>query len=1001
MRWRERLTLVTGLLKVARLQMNALRGRWDVVIRGVCRALDMEEADLRDPRRLRERLDAFRERTGESPESAYLLLLPMALASANRPADALRVFDVVLDVPEGGVYAETVPRHLRDAVAADMRSKVLMNLFSVLARLERVDEAFDLVIADLVLEFPGAVSSPDAFAEALRQRLDGLGREDRALYPMVLLLLVEARYGGEWGAAVDTALGLDTLDGSPSEVAALLGSRFDGVPAPQALPAVAALAHRLCGRSPERAAALVERYLGAGPGDYADIDRLAGVWRAATAGANPEAVVPLWQVWIESLADGGRGSDARAVVEADSGLAAGAAADLGALARVLEHRVARLASSNFAAGYISALAIGLELTGGHDEAVAVADWFLRGYEPLARVPRDGDPNVVHVAGLLALRLGRTDASDDERVWEACGRSVAYLRASVDVGRLSLADRRRLADHVDLLRGRVREAAARLAGDEERVITAQLWDAELGQRVLFEEFLLTTVQPVEPAEAPRDAWPLPGPEPVGPVPEGPLPDDADDGLGPRRPRRPRGHRAVEPGRPFRPAGPAPEPWLAEAERLVRAGVGRELLAEAVGDGGVLVRAGFRADGSLTWAALGVSGSSVRLVASGRGAAGDRTLLRWARFRYRIGLLVAGADGTLDPGGEVWTPAAALVSSLTRAVEDLRAASTPGQVEAALAGLDRSSVATEERLADRFRELLDATPAPGPELDALVGLLEAAPDLDGVTARYLAEVAGIWPVDSLADAVTEDTDLVWQLEDVLQAFPVAHHPLADGTPLYLRIRSSRVSLSLLLTIVQQRVDREFAGRAGRLLALSSFDPDDPAARYEPWFHHGLRQLAGEDLTCLHAAVDPPGSAGALRAALDADPAYDVVSVCGHGSADDAAVELADGVWRGDGCDWREVRLLVLVSCSVGGLEQVEDREVEGLCVRLALHRARSVLACRWPVAAPQAIAFAREVVARFLVADGPHRRARAVNEARRHFAGAGRLNTTAAFELYGIG
>ncbi|MFZ4296480.1 CHAT domain-containing protein [Streptomyces cinereoruber] len=998
MRWRERLTLVTGLLKVARIQVDALGGRWDAVIRRICRTLGVEESDLRDPRRLRERLDGFRERTGEGPESKYALLLPMALASANRPTDALRVFDVVLDLPEGGTYAETVPRRLREAVDADFHPNVLMNLVSVLARLERVDEAFDLVVADLVLDFPGAMSSPDAFAEALRHRLDGLGRVDRALYPMVLLL-VDARYGEEWGAAVDTALGLDTLDGSPSEDAALLGSWFEGVPAPQALPAVAALAHRLCVRSPDRAAALVERHLDIGPGDYADTGRLAWAWRAATADANPEAVVPLWQVWIESLADGGRGSDARAVVEADSGLAAGAAADPGALARVLERRVARLASSNFAAGYISALAIGLELTGGHDEAVAVADWFLRGYEPLAKVPGDGDPNVVHVAGLLAFWLGRTDASDDERVWAACGRSVAYLRASVDVGRLSLPDRRRLADHVDLLRGRVREAAARLAGDEERVITAQLWDAELSQRVLFEEFLLTTVQPVEPAEPPRDAWPLPVPEPVGP-----LPDGTDDELrprGPRRSRRSRGRRTGEPDRPLPPPVAAPEPWLAQAERLVRAGVGRELLAEAVGDGGVLVRAGFRADGSLSWAALGVSGSSVRLVASGRGAAGDRTLLRWARFRYRIGLLVAGADGTLDPGGEVWSPAAALVSALTRTVEDLRAASTPGQVEAALAGLGRSSVATEERLADRFRELLDATPAPGPELDALTGLLDAAPDLDGVTGRYLAEVAGIWPVDALAEAVTEDTDLVWQLEDVLQAFPVAHHPLADGTPLYLRIRSSRVSLSLLLTIVQQRVDREFAGRAGRLMALSSFDPDDPAARYEPWFHHGLRQLAGEDLTCLHAAVDPPGSAGALRAGLDADPAYDVVSVCGHGSADDASVELADGVWRGDGCDWREVRLLVLVSCSVGGLEQVEDREVEGLCVRLAMHRARSVLACRWPVVAPQAIAFAREVVARFLATDGPHRRARAVNEARRHFAGEGRLNTTAAFELYGVG
>jgi len=104
-------------------------------------------------------------------------------------------------------------------------------------------------------------------------------------------------------------------------------------------------------------------------------------------------------------------------------------------------------------------------------------------------------------------------------------------------------------------------------------------------------------------------------------------------------------------------------------------------------------------------------------------------------------------------------------------------------------------------------------------------------------------------------------------------------------------------------------------------------------------------------------------------------------------------------------------------VGRLQQAEDPDVEGLCVRLALRRARSVVACRWPVNALEAVAFANEIVAQYWALHGRARlglispqalRARAVAEARRQLlhppGGAPRtvgLNTMAAFDLYGTG
>ena len=296
-----------------------------------------------------------------------------------------------------------------------------------------------------------------------------------------------------------------------------------------------------------------------------------------------------------------------------------------------------------------------------------------------------------------------------------------------------------------------------------------------------------------------------------------------------------------------------------------------------------------------------------------------------------------------------------------------------------------------------------------------------------------MARSWPLGELAGQLDRDTDVVFQLEDALQQVPLAHYPTAAGVPLFALVRSTRVSLSVLVTIMQSRVERQFATDARRVLALSHFAADDVSGTIARLLHYASRWLAAESpgqLTSLNAAETPPGSIGALQAALRSGPGFQTVTVCGHGfAADDDArarpgpggarsgIRLRDGLWRGTGCDLSSVNFLLLPSCSMGRLRQAGDGDVAGMCALLALNRARSVLACRWPVLTDQAIAFAHEVTVCYLeLSARPEERvrgalrARAVNLARHRFAGeapapAGRpgllLNTVAAFEVFGLG
>jgi hypothetical protein len=276
--------------------------------------------------------------------------------------------------------------------------------------------------------------------------------------------------------------------------------------------------------------------------------------------------------------------------------------------------------------------------------------------------------------------------------------------------------------------------------------------------------------------------------------------------------------------------------------------------------------------------------------------------------------------------------------------------------------------------------------------------------------------------LAERLETGLDVVVQANDVLHAVPVAHLGVA-GRPLWQRVRSVRASLSVLLDVLQRRIEqerRDDVPRNRRLMTVSWVRPDDPARPGVLALHRGHRALAGSNRFRLEwrgAAEDPIASPGALFLGIDGGPLR-VLTVCGHGDERRAGVRLAgsvgaDRLWSGQGRDLSGVEWVLLVSCSVGRVQGSAVRDVEGLCVELALHRCRSVLAAKWPVASEQAAVVANRVLEEYLglrrqFDDGQlgpdlsdaRLRSLALNRTRQKL-GPGYLNTLAAFELYGLG
>lgn len=1052
------------------------------------------EEDYRAPQRLREKLNPWLEQLPDIFAATYVSVLVGTLGMVRRHRNGLLVLEAYLELePNDYRSVEHLALKLRTRLGGlqeDLQFSILFVHIGSLNILGRVSEAMALLRSDLEL-WPESQQAPvelvQLFEAKLLQRLRNLMPDTAAAYlNLAAMSLDELGVGNDGVRALESYLNLEPSDyESVERLRYKLQPWLESLQSPIAgVMSLVALAARL-----ERAGdgakclSLLEWFIGIQRTDYQHVDELARKWQAFHDGYPPDIGATAWRVWSGTLAANGRLQDALALIEADSGLRPVDFRSTEEVAAKLEGRLDGLQVDTRSA-YIYSLASDLTAVGQRERACLIVDWYLRGYKNFWRIPDAGDPGVAHVIPLLHLWLEERANVDPNFTWALCEQSVLYLRRSLLLPEMKFEDRRDFIRYVDSLRRDILQAGhhwtakgALAEAEKKRPLHVQLWDAELSQRLLFEKFLLTRIEPIILAEEPEDRWPLDEEEPKEyedylPDPNQCLEKDLLRLLERRSDRNWESARSLaktetKSGEELPPA----EEWLLEAETIVRGGVTEALLAQTLGAGALLLRAGFRADGALVWAALeNKDGRELRVAATGVGTNRDFGRLRWTCFRHDLGLLMASSQHSLkksESPGRVMTEREGLVKVLGDALamvdQALDRARTPEgadgewrkDIEKALEVCDspKSSIGEYEQLGTRLRAMLSPLPdaASWPDwydfLQAEVSKLRASvarhqeafnrgeslnpfEEIDEVTRAYLADVAEIWPLNALADELKPEHDLVFQLEDTLQAVPIAHYPLPDGTPLYAKVRSTRVSLSLLMTVLQERTEKQFDTSAKRLLAVSYFEPEDRlggedrgVASYAKWLHHGQRWLASRDemneMTCFNAAEIPPGAAGAVRAALQKYQSFQTVTVCGHGSAHEAGIRLADGVWQGNGCDWRGVNFLLLISCSVGRLEQSGDQDVEGLCVQLALHRARAVLACRWPVIAPQAIAFTNEVVAQYLAlrrqadegkTSREHLRARAVSLARHRFLQGGnrraqgeivRLNTAAAFELYGLG
>jgi hypothetical protein len=744
------------------------------------------------------------------------------------------------------------------------------------------------------------------------------------------------------------------------------------------------------------------------------------------------------------------------MLTADADLAAVDWHDMTALAARLEARLGDLAPFS-AASYVGMLISSLQASGREDRVGLLVDAYLRGLSPLAE-DQEGLELSVLLCDLYEIWLGAWGEDASRQPLAICAEIVPYLRRSLAQQGTTLNDRETFIRSVSELRQRIvqtglfwaeKEMDADNAHDLRRQVL--LWDFELGQRLLVERFLLTEIRPLPAGQMPSaGVWPLPEPQPSIAGYRRPRQSDAPEALGALG----RVAAAVSPDTGAD-TGAAdaeeslrqerPELYSRIKERLLT-GVDAGELAAALGPRGVLLRATFDAGGRLLWSALTRDEGHLAVAAHGAGRPGDLERLRWATavHDFRLGVLwwaeSLGRTPILrdlrDKGR------AALAAALAELSADVEATGVPfaedrlQELTAALA--ERSAAAgLGKGVGGELLRLLSLAAGPlgnpaSRDASAALSALRIAERsltadrepavtvrsaLDRATADYLRWIADFWSLDPLAAVLSPESEVVVQADDALHAVPFAWLPVR-GRPLHQRVTSLRCSLAPLMDGLQAEIEDRASGEMPRrLLSLSWFAPRDAARPGGLWLHHGQLRLA-ELHGCegLAGADGQGGSVGALRAALD-QGGLATAAICGHGDFERAGIVLGGNggngeiLWQGGGCDLSGAEWLLLVSCSIGRVRQGGDLDVEGFCVQLAAHRARSVLACRWPVSAAEAAAFASEVTHQYLELrkENPGSpaglRARALARARRRLAGRGvapiGLNTAAAFELYGLG
>jgi len=690
-----------------------------------------------------------------------------------------------------------------------------------------------------------------------------------------------------------------------------------------------------------------------------------------------------------------------------------------------------------------------------------------------RVP--GAVNVCHLYWLwLDLTFNDTvDTPDNPSpVWSValnrCRAIVRFVRATLAGWGETLADRRRLATELaDVRRSLITAGwwlvrnAPSLAQRAAVQMEVLCWDVELGQRILFERVRFRDGDKASDQgtsdEDLKDGWSLgPDDEPSDPDRYSPDPDDAaplgqfgtvSESILPR-------------SIPTPSSGPPPVIQDDEFAKALRTGVDVPKLAATLGDRTVLLRAWFTPKNDLIWVAIQTNEQNARVLASGEttGGAAHGRLLRAVQWHDKILKLIWESPArSSDAMQSLAQEALPQLDDLSECLRGLEVEEGKFKAQRAIlletAAKHRSGPIVADWLEENIPLLPDNTDQRRKMIDDLkrfAALLKRLAydrpvDLrDEVTAEFLTWAARVWNLAPLALELMahfqHDLDLVVDVEGPLHAVPVAFLPVGpQGQRLMNLARSVRTSLSLFLAVpAEVNKNNDDIGDVVTVSWFATSDTNNAAvARGEWWLHAGQKIIAGHASVSGNrglprrrwrtAARSPAGCAAAIvRSVSDGRPIR-TLTVCGHGTEEKSGVRLSsrgldhagpadtdcDSLWVGEGCDLKQVDLLLLISCSIGRPRQLSELpDVDGFVADLTAHGCRAALAARWPVHCLEAPQLGNMVAEEFCATDrqeGRADRAAALARARRKIleCADGRksttkgLNTVAAFELYGLG
>jgi hypothetical protein len=1020
--------------------------------------LDAEGPD--DPARLvariRERLE------GAAPDLVAMMILGYAnlLGTTGRDAEGLAVLEADLGVPAGAEEGEfTAAIHARveslSVEAALLYAGGLANTLEVAGREEEAAWVFKALGAA-----PSLQLDPQDLESSVRSFLASISPNTAASFLFHFTGTLDSEeMGATRLALLEEHLDLRAEDyRNPVPLAAKLEAKLAGV-----LPGTASNYKRRLAAALESQGRLQDALalFRADTGLAEEMkEQAAGIGAALRVRLEAEIPKDMALMYVSHVADTlirvDQAEQAVTLLEGYAGLRP----DDYSGPRAMAHRLERLLEEwreDVTAIALHSLLSGLLELDEKEKAGLVAEAFVNVAGDL-KERREGDHS--SLTPLLAIHeiwLERFQRDPERRPLEVCRDLVVYLRQSFATYGAQLKDRAEFIEVSGDLRRRILETGLFWADQEDdpelsgRIASeVQLWDAELSQRLLMERFLLEPIRPVPPGAPPVRAWAWRGMEMEEPESASHLPDPAlarraadwlDERGGGLRPRS--GAVSETPTRLQKERSSLFE----RAQAAIVKGVDEAKMAELLGDRGLLLRGSFGEEGRLRWFALRSDGRRIRMIEKWSGAPGDLERLRWAAARHDFRMALVRFRARTRLRGTLLTTLREVRQALDELLFELGPPPRPGFLKSRLQWLSTRFLSpwywdtprlllpvlgalqpvpdwTEgyddwaRETAARLRSLRDSLSQPAPR--------RLPEELDGITAEYIEEARQALGLDRLAPALSPDLDLVVQLDDTLHTVPFAHLPVA-GEPLFRRVRSVRSSITLLMTALQLETEKEVgqdSPASERLLSVSHFQAGDRARQGALWLQHGFSVLAGRcGLQAFAAADEPAGSLGLLRTALDDLQRFRVLAVCGHGSLHSSGIALKQdendfgSLWQGDGCDLSGVEWLWMVSCSIGRLQQSGDLDVEGFCVRLALHRARSVAAFRWPVGSVEAVALVNESVRLYLEAlrnaqgaDLRCLRARALNDARKSFFGDGAhpplyphvgLNTAAACELFGLG